>query len=224
MSSTNSEPITILVVEDHELTRVGLRLTLERSGDFKILDEATNGLDAVRIAEAGRPDVVLMDIALPGLDGISATKQIKAMLPNTKIVMMTSHEKEDDVFASFAAGADGYCLKGASIAQLELAIKSIASGATWLDPVIAHCVLKSIPRTQLKDTTGNPKATFGKLTDREAEVLKHVVDGMSNQEIADKLVLSVETVKTHMRRIMEKLAVSDRTQAAVKAMRQGLVG
>jgi DNA-binding NarL/FixJ family response regulator len=223
----NSESITLLIVEDHELTRIGLRLTLDSMGEFTILGEAEDGASAVAAVTDSHPDVVLMDIGLPKLNGIEATKQIKEYHPGTKIIMLTSHCNDDDVFASFSAGADGYCLKDVKSAQLQLAIRTTASGASWLDPGIASRVFQSLPKE------GNDKDAFKKpsagtvvgqpLSERERQVVEHVANGLSNQEIADRLFVSVETVKTHMRRIMDKLAVSDRTQAAVKAMKQGIL-
>ncbi|MCC7531529.1 MAG: response regulator transcription factor, partial [Candidatus Melainabacteria bacterium] len=175
-----------------------------------------------------KPDVVLMDIGLPTMDGIEATKKVKELAPDCKVIMLTSHDSDRDVFAALAAGADGYCLKEVSGTQLAMAIRCVADGAAWLDPGVASRVLKAcavggnVPQSAVS-MTKQPTAAQQSLSQRELDVLKLVVDGLSNQEIADKLVVSVETVKTHMRHIMEKMAVSDRTQAAVKAMREGLV-
>lgn len=224
--------VTVIIVEDHEITRVGLRLTLEKITDLRIIGEAADGQDGVEQTLTLKPHVVLMDIGLPGIDGIEATGIIKKSAPNTRVIMLTSHDSDRDVFAALAAGADGYCLKETPPGQLGLAIKTVASGAAWLDPGIASRVLRASVQSGLAATSnkregeaaGRPAGTStSKLSQREVDVLKLVVEGKSNQEIAEALYLSVETVKTHMRRIMEKLAVSDRTQAAVKAMREGIL-
>lgn len=222
------------MVEDHEITRVGLRLMLEQAPDIKIVGEASDGKEGVVAVSELKPNVVLMDIGLPAIDGIEATGQIKKNAPNVRVIMLTSHDNDRDVFAALSAGADGYCLKETPTSQLVLAIRAVADGAAWLDPGIASKVLRAsvagaAPGGRADSGTavsgavgahGEPKS---RLSQREIDVLKLVVEGMSNQAIAEKLYVSVETVKTHMRRIMEKLAVSDRTQAAVKAMREGLL-
>lgn len=228
----DTKNITVLIVEDHEITRVGLRLMLKQMPGIDIIGEAADGKVGIDKAKQLKPVVVLMDIGLPSMDGIEATTQIKSQLPKTRIIMLTSHDNDRDIFAALGAGADGYCLKETPTSQLAIAIKAVADGAAWLDPAIATKVLRASvagafpANTASGDGTefsGSESLKGPKLSQREVEVLKLVVEGASNQQIAEKLYLSVETVKTHMRRIMEKLAVSDRTQAAVKAMRQGLL-
>jgi DNA-binding NarL/FixJ family response regulator len=214
--------ISVVIVEDQEIARVGLKVILEASYGIKVLGVAQDGQEAVATTLELKPNVVLMDIGLPILNGIEATKQIKAESPEQRIIMLTSHDDDRHVFAALSAGADGYCLKEAPSQQLVMAIKAVSEGVAWLDPGIAGRVLRSIGtgEKEKEDEKSNPASA---LSSRELDVLRLVVDGSTNQEIADKLVLSVETVKTHMRHIMEKLAVSDRTQAAVKAMREGLI-
>jgi two-component system, NarL family, response regulator LiaR len=223
----SEELIKVLIVEDHEITRVGLKLTLGQIQGISVVGEAEDGRSAVQRVIDLQPQVVLMDIGLPMIDGIEATSQIKAQAPSTRIIMLTSHDNDRDIFAALGAGADGYCLKEVSSNQLALAIKTVADGAAWLDPGIASRVLRasamSAPAQTPEQLASKQQAGSARLSQREIEVLNLVVEGLSNQEIAEKLFLSVETIKTHMRHIMEKLAVSDRTQAAVKAMRQGLV-
>jgi DNA-binding NarL/FixJ family response regulator len=220
--------VSVFIAEDHEITRVGLRLTLEQLSGFKVVGEANDGRLAVDNILSMKPEVVLMDIGLPTMDGIEVTKKVKELAPDCKVIMLTSHDSDRDVFAALAAGADGYCLKEVSGTQLAMAIRCVADGAAWLDPGVASRVLKAcavggnVPQAAVSMTKQQSGAQQT-LSQRELDVLKLVVDGLSNQEIADKLVVSVETVKTHMRHIMEKMAVSDRTQAAVKAMREGLV-
>jgi len=225
----SNSPITIFIAEDYEITRVGLRLTLENVPEFVVIGEAEDGVTAVKEVIEKRPNVVLMDIGLPGLDGIDATVRIKSESPTTKIIMLTSHDNDRDVFAALAAGADGYCLKEVSSNHLASAIKAVADGVAWLDPAVARRVLQASVNNAPKSVSpadaknAKPAVSTSPLSQRELDVLTLVVEGNSNQEIADRLVLSVETVKTHMRHIMEKLCVSDRTQAAVKAMREGIV-
>lgn len=225
-SPTRQDTVSVFIAEDHEITRVGLRLTLEQMSGFKVVGEANDGRLALDSILSMKPDVVLMDIGLPTMDGIEATKKVKELAPECKVIMLTSHDSDRDVFAALAAGADGYCLKEVSGTQLAMAIRCVADGAAWLDPGVASRVLKAcavggnVAQAAVSMTKPQSGAT---LSQRELDVLKLVVAGLSNQEIADKLVVSVETVKTHMRHIMEKMAVSDRTQAAVKAMREGLV-
>lgn len=216
--------IDILIAEDHEITRVGLRLTLEHIEGFKVVGEASDGRSAVEKVSELKPHVVLMDIGLPLLDGIDATCKIKEMTPATRVIMLTSHDNDRDIFAALGAGADGYCLKEVSESQLVMAIKAVADGVAWLDPGVASRVLRACAKVSPQPDEQQRSVTIAApLSQREIDVLRLVVEGLSNQEIADRLVLSVETIKTHMRHIMEKLTVSDRTQAAVKAMREGLI-
>ena len=206
------------------LTRMGLRAVVERFPDLKVIAEAENGKMAVDQAIALKPNAIIMDVEMPIMDGIEATKQVKLLAPESNVLILTSHDHDDDVFAALAAGADGYCLKDANAEALAGAIRAVSSGASWLDPAIAKRVLKAsvggIPKPQVKQEKRNEK--FG-LSARQTEILELLVEGLSNQQMAERLFVSNETVKTHMRHIMEKLAVADRTQAAVKALREGLL-
>lgn len=206
--------IKILIVEDHEITRLGLKAALERVGDLRVVGEEVEGQAAVRSVTRMKPQIVLMDIGLPVMNGIDATRMIKDQCPDTRVIILTSHDSETDIFAAFSAGADGYCVKDIASDQLVMAIRAVHDGAGWIDPRIANRVLRAQATQQPCDPP---------LSQRELEVLRLLVEGLSNQKIADRLYLSVETVRTHVRHITEKLAVSDRTQAAVKALRQGLV-
>ncbi len=163
-----------------------------------------------------KPDVIVMDIGLPRLDGIEATQQIKAALPDVRIVMLTSHTTENEVIAALSSGADAYCIKGTNVDRLIAAIAAAQEGATYLDPQIARRVIEHLKPP-------SPASNIGHLSQRELEVLKLMVEGKSNPEIAAELYLSPNTVKTHIRGIMNKLAVDDRVQAAVVALRSGLV-
>jgi len=212
--------VTVMLVEDHHITRLGLRFALSQVDDIAIIAEAEDGKAAVALALRKKPAVILMDIDLPGISGIDAAIAIKATCPTTKIIMVTSHSNDEDVLAALAANCDGYCLKGADAGQLVTAIRAVNSGGIWLDPGIAKRVIRAF----VDQKPPTPAATNDcSLSERELEVLTLVVEGLSNNEIAQRLTLSTETVKTHMRHLMEKLAVSDRTQAAVKALRSGLV-
>lgn len=211
----------VFICEDSEIASMGLKIILERRSDIEVVGEARDGFTAIDLLASVAPDVVLMDIGLPEIDGIETTMRIKSVRPDVKILMITASEDEHTVFAALAAGADGYCLKSTHAEQLLQAIYCIAEGAAWLDARIAPNVLRGAGL--LKQTENKSVSRVGALSLRESEVLHLLVQGMSNGQIAEHLVLSVETVKTHMRHVMEKLGVRDRTQAAVAAMRRGLI-
>jgi len=221
--SIATDKIKLLLVEDHHITRTGLRLALEQEPKFVIVGEAADGHSAIKQAVELQPDVILMDIGLPGMSGIEAAVAIKEKLPSCRVIMVTSHDMQEDVIAALAANCDGYCLKDIDGAQLTRAIVSVHNGAIWLDPSIAKKVIKVYVGQPPARAASTSSTTNGVLSERELEVLSYVVDGLTNQEIAVKLTVSAETVKTHMRHIMEKLSVSDRTQAAVRALRDGLL-
>lgn len=208
--------LRVLIVEDDPMMQLGLEQSLEDYPELTIVDQANDGYLGVEAALKYRPDLIVMDIGLPRLDGIAATQQIKAALPNVRVVMLTSHTSETEIIAALSSGADAYCIKGADVTRLIAAIAAASEGATYLDPQIARRVIEHLK----PPATDN---TIGQLSQREHEVLKLMVDGLSNPEIAAKLYLSPNTVKTHVRGIMNKLAVDDRVQAAVVALRAGLV-
>lgn len=241
MTDEKAKKIRMMLVEDHVLTRIGLRVSLEKYNNLEIIAETANGKEAVEFANSKKPDLVIMDIGLIELDGIEATKKIKEINPNIKVIMLTSHESDREIIASLAGGADGYCLKDTPPEQLYTAIQSVNEGSAWLSSQVAEKVLRSFygkDISQIKSSeltrdltvlgekkTPRPPSVIPivPLSDRELEVLKLIVDGKSNQEIADKLFVTLATVKTHVRSILNKLSVDDRTQAAVKAMREGIV-
>ena len=218
--------IKVLLVEDHTMIRMGTALVLEKANGIELIAEAEDGEQGIEIAKEVCPDVILMDIGLPVIDGIEATKQIKESGLHSKILIFTSRESDDDVFAALAAGADGYIMKGATPEQLTNAITAINEGTAWLDPAIARLVLSNVQR-QTKTVSVPAEIKTGKnsfgLTERELEVLGLIVEGLSNPEIAEKLVITRATAKAHVHSILQKLYVDDRTQAAVTAMREGLV-
>lgn len=218
-------PIRVLLVEDQEITRLGLVLGLKNSTAVKVVGEASDGLAALELTKQLQPQVVLMDIGLPGMNGVEAARLIKESFPETRIIMFTSHDNADHVFASLAAGTEGYCLKSISAEQLERAILAVSEGVVWLDPGIAGVVLRNMvpPSNPSEIKQVNVKKAKVDLSAREVEVLTLLVEGLTNQEMSERLFVGLETIKTHMRHIMEKLEVSDRTQAAVKALRLDLV-
>lgn len=229
---TNPVIIKVLLVEDHLLTRIGLKTVLEKTGDIKVVGEAENGEEAIRKVEELQPNVVLMDVGMPVMDGIEAVQKIREKYKDVNTIMLTSHDNDQDIMASLSAGACGYCLKDVAPERLYTAIRSVHSGDVWLDSSIAGRVMKfynaSAPQPDPQRPAPGQSQTAGlpplpdPLSPRELEVLALLVEGLSNQEIADRLIISLATAKTHVRNILNKLAVDDRTQAAVHAMRRGL--
>ncbi len=217
----------ILIAEDHELARYGLAMALEEKGLFEIAGEAENGSQALEMIQRNQPDIVLMDIGMPVMDGITATQRIKSQNPDIKIVMLTSRKEEEEVYASLAAGADAYCMKDIRIERLCQVLEMVLEGAMWIDPAIARLVMQAIPANKPPEDAPAPRTTRKQynteLTDREQEVLKLIVDGKSNKEIAQILEVTTHTAKAHVCNIIQKLAVDDRTQVAVKALKEGLV-
>jgi NarL family two-component system response regulator LiaR len=208
--------LRVLIVEDDPMMQLGLEQSLMAHPQLEIVGQAEDGYLGVQAALKLQPDLVVMDIGLPRLDGIAATQQIKAALPETHVVMLTSHQTDTEIIAALSSGADAYCIKGASVERLLSAIAAAVDGATYLDPQIARQVIENLKPPSPKSNTTN-------LSTRELEVLKLMVEGLSNPQIAERLYLSPNTIKTHVRGIMNKLAVDDRVQAAVVALRSGLV-
>ncbi|MFB2981122.1 response regulator [Microseira sp. BLCC-F43] len=206
----------ILIVEDDPMMQLGLEQSLSAQPQYTLVGQAEDGYLGVQAALRLKPDVVVMDIGLPRQDGIAATQEIKAALPDVRVVMLTSHTAETEIIAALSSGADAYCVKGASIDRLLNAISAAIEGATYLDPQIARRVIEHLKPPAASDN-------IGQLSQRELEVLKLMVEGKSNPEIAAELYLSTNTVKTHVRGIMNKLSVDDRVQAAVVALRKGIV-
>ncbi|MBQ7764215.1 response regulator transcription factor [bacterium] len=220
--------INVLLVEDHELYRMGLSMLLDKADGINLIGEASDGLEGVKKARELSPQVILMDIGLPNLDGIEATQKIKDFLPETKILIFTSRDSEHDVLESFKAGADGYIMKGASPEQTINAIKAVCEGVGWIDPAIARIVFSNIGKSTQKDNHSidfsdkKSKNDYG-LTERELDVLSLMVDGLTNPQIADKLIITRATAKAHVHSILQKLCATSRTQATVLAMKEGLV-
>lgn len=217
--------VKILMVEDHKLMRVGLRSLFEEFPEIEIVAEAQSAKEAMEKIRISRPEVVLMDIGLPDINGIDATKKILEAYPELKVIILTSHVSENEVTDSLAAGANAYVLKDINTETFVMVIKTIRDGAIWIDPKVVPLIRDKnsaiIPQRQL--SRANFKAQHSNLTEREYEVLKLVVDGKSNNEIAQTLTISEHTAKAHVCNIIQKLVVDDRTQAAVKALKEGLV-
>jgi DNA-binding NarL/FixJ family response regulator len=217
-SASDDSPARVLIVEDDPMMQLGLEQSLAKCAQVTVVGKAEDGYTAVEMAKQLQPDIVVMDIGLPRLDGIAATQQIKEALPNVRVVMLTSHTTENEVIGALSSGADAYCVKGTSVESLLAAIAAAQEGASYLDPQVARLVME-----HLKAPSPSDVSMIAQLSQRELEVLKLMVEGRSNPEIAAALYLSPNTVKTHVRGIMNKLAVDDRVQAAVVALRAGLV-
>ncbi|MBX2861053.1 MAG: response regulator transcription factor [Vampirovibrio sp.] len=222
--------IKVLVVEDQELTRVGLVAGLNQSDALEVIGEAENGRQAWQLAGECRPDVVLMDIHMPEQDGLSATRQIKQAFPEIKVIILTGVDEADEAVASaFSAGADAYCKKDIRMDRLFQIIDMVMEGAMWVDPAIARTVMTLLSgRPGTASPADEPvkctrQAYNAELTDREMQVLELIIAGMSNKEIAKELDLSINTIKTHVRGVIQKMAVEDRTQAAVKGVQYQII-
>ena len=218
-------PIRILLVEDHKLMRVGLKSLFEEHKELEVISEAQSGKEAIENYKISHPDVVLMDIGLPDMSGIEATKKIIENSSNAKIIILTSHLSEQEVMDALHAGACAYVMKDINIEILKMIIRTVKDGAMWLDPKAVPILREKncgvIPPRQMSRAMF--KEQHANLTQREYEVLKLVVDGKSNNEIAQELTISEHTAKAHVCNIIQKLVVDDRTQAAVKALKEGLV-
>lgn len=219
-AETKSLPLRILIVEDDPIVRVGLKQLLSAQPARSVIGTAEDGFRGVEAAITLKPDLVIMDVGMPHLDGIAATKQIKAALPEVRVVMLTSHTSPTEIIASLSSGADAYCIKGIDLERLLTAIAAVQDGATYLDARIAQQVVEQLKIYPAKRSNPN---SVGQLSKRELQVLELIVEGYSNPEIAKRLQLSPNTIKSYVRGIMNKLMVNDRVQAAVTALRSGLV-
>lgn len=217
--------LNVVIVEDFKLTRVGLRCALNANKDINVIAECDNAIAGIAMIELHKPDVVLMDLGLPDMNGIEATIKVKSLMPDVKIIALTSHDREEEVLAALASGAHGYCLKDIDPIKLADVVRDVANGVCWIDPQVAQLVLNAFPRPENTSLLPSKSGASGRvpLTEREFEVLKHLVMGKSNTEIAKELIVSVHTAKAHVCSILQKMCVNDRVQAAVKAVREGLV-
>jgi len=212
-----TKPIRIFVADDHAIIRKGIRAMLETVPDIELVGEAVNGREAVSGVAKLRPDVILMDLVMPEMDGIEAIRHIKAQQPQARILVLTTFAGEDKIFPAIKAGALGYHLKDASPEELVQAIRQVYRGQPSLHPIIARKVLQ-----ELASPAAERPPTPEPLTQREVEVLQLVAQGLDNQQIADKLVISEATVRTHVSNILGKLQLASRTQAVLYALREGL--
>ncbi len=227
----------LLIVEDHALTRFGLRTAFETDAKYGKIFEAPNASKAIEIADKSPIDIIIMDLGLPDLNGIEATKIIKQKHSNIAIVILSSHEQEEDVIKSLRAGANAYCTKDVAPEKLIDIVESVNKGAAWFDPKVAKYVLNAATMNEsdkVEENINEQKEpsqekqnkkikTETSLTSREKEVLAHIANGLSNAEIAKKLEMSINTVKVHVCNILHKLSVNDRTQAAIKAIKDNII-
>ncbi|WP_303675265.1 response regulator [Vampirovibrio chlorellavorus] len=223
-TKVESSVIRLVLVEDYKLVRIGLRSVLNEDPRIEVVGEAETGEQGIEMIKSLKPDLVVLDLGLPGMDGIEVTKAIKNFDENIKVVILTSHEVEDEVLAALSAGANAYCLKEITSNRLIEVVKSVFEGAAWLDPAIAGMALEMFSSSSIRPK-GNGQAARAdlQLTERENQVLTLLVEGKSNSEIADCLSVSVHTAKAHVCSILQKLSVHDRVQAAVKAVKENLV-
>lgn len=210
--------IRLLLADDHTMLRQGLRRALEEDERFEVIAEAASGDEAVRLAMALRPDVVLMDVTMPFMDGVAATREITSRLPNTRIVMLTMHHDPEVAQRAIRAGATGYLVKDCSLEEVRSTIVMAASGDTAVSPDLAASMLGEARRLQLLGSEDEKV-----ISRREEEVLQLIADGASTPEVASKLFISQKTVKNHLASIYEKLDARDRTQAVLQAVRRGIV-
>jgi len=213
-----SEAITVLLVDDHALVRQGVRAFLDTQSDITVVAEAASGVEAVRLAAEYAPDVALMDLIMPGMDGVEATRRLTARSPRTKVVILTSYHDDEHIFPAIRAGALSYVLKEVGPDELAKAVRMAAAGEAVLHPRVAARVVR-----ELHGARRDEPNVFRELSDRELEVLRLIAEGLSNAEISDRLFISEKTTKSHVSNILNKLGVQGRTQAALHAVRTGLV-
>jgi DNA-binding NarL/FixJ family response regulator len=231
----------IALIEDHHLTRMGLKVAFQQQPDMVLLGEAVNGLEGLSLLIHHHPDIAVVDIGLPDIDGIELVRRFKVFQSEraeveTKVLMLTMHDSEDAVMAAFAAGADSYCMKQTNLSDLMTAVRETYAGNSWIDPAIASAVLRKLRQVPVTVPEADHTVAINAieseyqqvletypLTKRELEILELIVEGCRNSEIAERSYITIGTVKTHVRNILNKLGVDDRTKAAVRALRAGLV-
>lgn len=221
----SNQVINVVIVEDYKLTRVGLRSTLNEFENIQVIGEAEDAVSGLEVIKNKKPAVVLMDLGLPEMNGIEATQKVKEISPETKVIILTSHDREEEVLAALGSGASAYCLKDIDPNTLASVIRNVAKGACWLDSAVAQVALNLFPKPENITLQGNGEISDARaqLTEREFEVLRLLVKGKSNTEIAKELIVSVHTAKAHVCSILQKLCVDDRVQAAVKAIKENII-
>lgn len=212
-----TDKISIFIADDHGIVRQGLRDYIALQEDMEVVGDAANGEQAVIRIQDHTPDVVLMDLVMPGMDGIEATRRVREMSPATRVIILTSFAEEEQVFEAIKAGASGYLMKDVKPEELARAIRGVQAGEPMLHPEIARLMMRELQRDN------EQPRLHDQLTEREMEVLRCIARGMSNKEIAAELVISEKTVKTHVSNVLQKLHLADRTQAAIYAMQRKLV-
>ena len=211
-----TENIRVLIVDDHDIVREGQRALINTEPGMEVIGEAKNGIEAIELADRLQPDVILLDLRMPEKDGIEASEEIKKGNPEARILVLTSFAEDERVYAAIKAGAMGYLLKDASPQKILKSIRDVFQGETSIEPRLAQKLMREIQRTSDSPPTEEP------LTVREMEVIRLIAEGLSNQEIAERLVISERTVRTHVTNILGKLHLANRTQAALYALREGL--
>ena len=214
-----SDPIRILLVDDHKIVRQGVRAFFDTQEGIEVIGEAGSGAEAIKMIEEHVPDVVLMDLIMPGIDGVEATRLAKSISPRTQIVVLTSYHEDEHIFPALQAGALSYILKDVTMDELAKAVIKASRGEATLHPKVASRLIQELHGRKKDENT-----LVVDLTKREMEILKAIAQGMTNIEIAEKFVISIYTVKGHVSNILSKLQLTDRTQAAVYAWQQGVVG
>ena len=212
------ESITVLIVDDHKVVRQGLRAFMDTQPDISVVGEAENGEEAIQLAAEHVPDVIIVDLVMPGMDGVEVTQQVKQASPRTQVIVLTSYHQDEHIFPAIRAGALSYLLKDVGPDELAEAVRKAAVGEAVLHPRVAARVVQELHGA--RQDTPNP---FTELSDRELEVLRLIAGGLNNADIAEQLVISEKTVKSHVSNILNKLHLADRTQAAVYAWREGVV-
>jgi DNA-binding NarL/FixJ family response regulator len=225
VAGVSEPPIRVLVVDDQTVVREGLEMLLGLSPGIEVVGGAADGVEAVRLADERRPDVVLMDLRMPRLDGVEATRQIARAHPEIRIVVLTTYADDASLFGALDAGARGYLTKGASAQEIQRAIRAVYAGEALLDPAVQLRVIRAaVSREDAPRRAAGTSSLPDDLTPREAEVLRHMAEGLNNREIAERLVITEATVKTHANNIFSKAGLRDRAQAVVYAIRHGLAG
>lgn len=223
MDETGVKPIRVLIADDHTIVRQGIRVLLQAEPDLDVVGEAEDGRQAVQLARDLQPDVVVMDLSMPGMDGMEATRVIKHTVPQVQILALTMHESDEYFFRVLQAGALGYVLKRAAAGDLLHAVRAVARGEVFLYPSVAKKLVMDYVRRAETPEENEAKDIYAALTAREREILTLLAEGLSNREIADRLTLSLSTVQTHYAHIMEKLKLQNRAELIKYAIRHGLI-